>query len=109
MNIRRTFTYLRRGHALLIYIPWTLDKLLTISMASIIILGLWMPLPTAFSVGLFLSCTFLAIYFVTATLLGRWDYKTGSWASQATLMYQNNPEWQKMQDKLDRLLQEREQ
>ncbi len=104
MNIRRIVSYMRRGHNLLIYIPWTLDKLLTMSIASVIILGLWMPLTTALSLGFFLSFLFLAVYFVSATLLGRWDYKKGSWASEATLMFQNNPQWQAMITKIDYLI-----
>jgi len=40
------------------------------------------------------------IYFSAATILGRWDYKRGTYPIEAVIAFTNNPEWNKKWDAL---------
>lgn len=101
MDMRQEVSFIKRGHNLIMYAPWAIDKFLTVTMAGVIILGIFLPLELAFQLGAIGAFIIISVYFVGARTVGKWDYHSGTWATQRTIEHNADPEWVKLRTKID--------
>jgi len=91
-RLRRWWIYFRRGHNILVLGIWTLANTTIIY----VLLGDEMPLIYALFASIMIFALVLwPIYFTAATILGRWDFKKGTYPTEAVIAFTNNPEWNK--------------
>lgn len=96
-RLRRWWIYFRRGHNILVLGIWTVANTTIIY----VLLGNEMPLIYALFTSILIFAVVLwPIYFTAATILGRWDFKKGTYPTEAVIAFTNNPEWNKKWDAL---------
>lgn len=87
-RIFRWKTYFFRGHNNWLIVPVMFLNFIGVQWLVIEPLGIIDYIPFAI--------LFMSIYPLVAILIGRWDFKKGSYAVDITVQVQNNPQWKKM-------------
>ena len=94
-------TYFSRGHSIwLIYIPWFLS---TISVVYVLF-GSQVPILYVYFPNIFVFAGLFSILYVFLGIaIGRFDVKKGTYRTESSIYFRNNPEWQAMRKDVDAL------
>lgn len=97
VDYRTEVSYIKRGHNLLVYIPWAMDKGINVLILVAVVF------PDLLSIATILATNVLMMYFILCRYLGRWDYLNGTWKAQSRVESENNPFLVQMMERLIRI------